>query len=96
MFLKLTSFSIIDDTFSSDSSHNLSLVNCKPIGRLDFDVEKGIDIEGRPARFAGIVKISERYILNRLFFFSPNLNGNSGEVGDNIQSTLLNAFIKSF
>ena len=49
------------------------LLSDKPVGML---------IAGRPAKFAGIVHKSERYISRGFSVFSPNLNAGDGVVGD--------------
>ena len=54
-----------------------------------------MDTPGIPARFADIVKISERYIVSGSFDFSPILNAGVGEVGVTIASYFLNALSKS-
>src|SRR3989338_6739709 len=68
---------------------------CKPIGRFEFVNPQLSDIAGRPARFAGIVKMSERYMLKGSRIFSPILKAGVGEVGVIMQSQALNALSKS-
>ena len=55
---------------------------------------QGIDSPGEPAKLAGIVKISCKYISTGSFVFSPDLNDVPGVVGDKITSTFLNASLK--
>jgi hypothetical protein len=57
---------------------------------------QGIDIPGSPAKFAGIVKISCKYISVGSSLFSPALKAVPGVVGDKITSTVLKASEKSF
>jgi len=47
----------------------------------------GMEIAGRPARFAVTVKMSERYIATGSLSFSPALNAGVGVVGVNSRST---------
>ena len=68
---------------------------CRPMGKLLFVKPHGTDIAGSPARFADIVKISDRYILSGSPVFSPILNAAVGDVGVNMQSQDLNALSKS-
>jgi hypothetical protein len=55
----------------------------------------GIEIPGRPAREAGIVYASSRYILSGSSEFSHSFQATLGAVGPTIISTSLNAFLKS-
>ena len=59
------------------------LLSDKPVGML---------IAGRPAKFAGIVHKSERYISSGFSVFSPNLNAGDGVVGDIKKSKSSKAF----
>jgi hypothetical protein len=47
----------------------------------------GIEIAGRPARFAVTVKMSDRYMATGSSTFSPALNAGLGVVGVNRRST---------
>ena len=49
---------------------------------------------GKPARLAGIVHKSDKYISSGFFVFSPKPNAGVGVVGDKIKSTLSNAVLK--
>ena len=66
------------------------------MGRLLFVNPHGMEMPGIPARFAEIVKMSERYIVSGSLIFSPILNAAVGEVGVIIASNFLNASSKSF
>ena len=55
-----------------------------------------MDIPGIPARFAGIVNMSARYMLSGSSVLSPILKAGVGEVGVKITSHFLKASEKSF
>ena len=55
----------------------------------------GIEMPGTPARFAGIVVTSFRYIGSGSSIFSPSLNAVVGAEGVAITSTCANAASKS-
>ena len=73
------------------SSSKCLVINCRPMGR-PFDVKpQGTDIPGIPARFAEMVKMSDRYIFSGSSRFSPALNAGTGEMGPAITSHFLKA-----
>src|SRR5437879_2685544 len=72
--------------------------NCKPIGKRCPSTSAkphGTLIPQIPARFAGLVKISARYICKGSSVRSPSLKAGTGEVGEINASTFSNAFAKS-
>ena len=77
------------------SSNGLPII-CMPIGRLLLLFPADTDIAGRPARLAGTVSTSFRYISNGSFCFSPIGKATFGVVGVSIKSHFLKAFLKSF
>ena len=84
-------YAVLNNVSSSKGFVNI----CRPIGRPDFVNPHGIEIPGIPDKFAGIVNISERYMLRGSFNFSPNLNAAVGDVGVIMQSNFLKALSKS-
>ena len=56
----------------------------------------GMLIPGIPAKLAGTVQISSKYIANGSLIFSPNLYAVLGAVGANSKSTLEKAASNSF
>ena len=52
-------------------------------------------IDGKPAKFAGIVHKSDMYISSGLLVFSPALNAAVGVVGEMRKSTSLKIFENS-
>src|SRR5262249_12857127 len=60
--------------------------SCKPTGKPDTGAH-GTLIEGSPARLAGSVHTSERYMARGSFVFSPSANAVVGDVGHAIAST---------
>src|SRR3989338_4570287 len=71
-------------------------ISCTPIGRPDAVNPQGTESAGTPAKLAGIVKISERYIASGSVSFSPILKGGVGVVGDKIKSAFSKAVLKSW
>ena len=65
------------------------------VGNPDLSKPQGKLIAGNPAKLAGIVSKSDKYIAIGLSTFSPDPKAVVGEVGANKISTLLNAFSKS-
>ena len=70
-------------------------INWKPIGSLPSLPFAGMEIAGTPARFIGVVKMSDIYICNGSSVFSPILKAVSGVVGVIITSPSWKAFSKS-
>ena len=66
-----------------------------PNGNSSFDSPKGIEMPGMPAKEAGTVNISFKYICIGSSSFSPIGNAGLGVVGVKIKSHSLNAFTKS-
>ena len=64
-----------------------------PIGRPSSESPEGIEIAGTPARFAGIVVASFRYIASGSSDISPNLKAVVEDVGVAITSTCANASV---
>src|SRR5690606_30523218 len=67
----------------------------KPTGRPSSDRPFGTDMPGTPARLAGMVAMSLRYIASGSSSFSPNLNAVVGAVGETSTSAFANAAAKS-
>ena len=67
-------------------------MSCRPIGRPASSSPHGTLIAGTPARFAGIVKMSFRYIAIGSSTFSPTRNAVVGDVGETSTSKSANAF----
>ena len=70
-------------------------MSCNPIGKPDLSKPHGKLIAGNPAKLAGIVNKSDKYIAIGLLIFLPDPKAVVGEVGANKISTLLNALLKS-
>ena len=79
----------------SVASSNGFPISCIPIGNPEFVNPHGTEIPGRPARFTGIVNMSDKYMVKGSASFSPNLNGGVGITGVIIASHCLNASKKS-
>ena len=62
---------------------------------MSFESPLGIEIAGKPARFTGIVQISDKYIVSGSSIFSPILKAVVGDVGEISTSYFLKAFLKS-
>ena len=69
--------------------------NCTPMGSPLEVKPQGTEIPGIPARFAEIVKMSERYICMGSSVFSPILKAGVGVVGVRMQSQSVKARSKS-
>ena len=54
---------------------------CSDSGKLSREKPDGTAIAGMPTRFAGAVKMSDRYIDSGSSVFAPILNAGSGVVG---------------
>ena len=67
-----------------------------PNGRFSLVYPNGIEIPGNPAREAGTVKISFKYIFIGLSSFSPIRKAALGVVGVKIISHSLKVSLKSF
>ena len=70
-------------------------MTCIPIGRLLEFLPAVTEIAGRPAKLAGTVKTSLRYISIGSFCFSPIGKATFGVVGVRITSHFSNALLKS-
>ena len=74
---------------------------CSQTGRSSFSLSSlsakphGTEIPGRPAREAGIVYESARYILSGSSDFSQIFHATDGDTGQIIISTSSKAFLKS-
>ena len=66
-------------------------MNCRPTGSPPESRPHGTLIAGTPARFAGIVKTSDRYIASGSSARSPIRNAVVGDVGDTSTSKSANA-----
>ena len=60
---------------------------CTDKGKLFSDNPVGMLMAGRPARLAGIVHRSDKYISSGFFVFSPQPNAGVGVVGDKMKLT---------
>ena len=69
---------------------------CNPIGSPSLFKPDGTDIAGKPAKLAGTVNISFKYISKGSSCFSPIPKAAPGVVGVKIQSHFSNALEKSF
>ena len=88
--------SIANALFSTVCSSKGLPINCKPKGRLFWSYPAGIEIAGNPAKFAGTVNTSFKYIAIGSSMFSPIAKADEGVVGVSIVSTFLKASSKSF
>src|SRR6516165_2430910 len=88
-------FSKIWATRSTVSSSKARPVICKPSGSPSALSPTGTEIAGTPARFAGTVKTSFKYIAIGSSVFSPTIKAADGAVGVRMQSTSSNASAKS-
>ena len=69
----------------------------KPVGRPSSGASPlGTDMPGMPARLAGMVAMSLRYIAIGSSSLSPSLNAVVGAVGLTSTSAVSNAAVKSF
>ncbi len=69
-------------------------MRCRPSGKPSFDEPAGTDMAGRPARLAGTVKTSLRYMASGSACFSPSANAALGAVGVSSTSHCLKAFFE--
>src|SRR6266508_660365 len=77
------------------SSPNRRAMIWMPSGRFPRDRPEGTEIAGSPARDAGTVKTSDRYIVSGSSTFSPSRKAGAGIVGHTITSTASKARSKS-
>ena len=77
------------------SSPNGLPIIWKPTGR-PFDIPPGTEMPGIPAMFAGMVRMSLRYICTGSAIFSPILKATDGDVGITSASNRLKASANSF
>ena len=91
MAVKLTNDSRSPPTRNNFSSSNGFAIRWRPNGKPSWDNPPGSDIAGNPARLAGTVKISFKYIWIGSSIFSPIAKAASGVVGVRIMSTFLKA-----
>lgn len=92
-------FSISLPTTNRSSSFRLFAIRCNHTGifsHLSSIVHTGIEIAGNPARFAGSVYISDRYIFTGLSTFSQIFRATSGVVGLRIKSYFWKILSKSW
>src|SRR5713226_1820298 len=68
---------------------------CSESGRPSREKPDGIAMAGTPTRFAGAVKMSDKYIDNGSSVFAPILNAASGVVGVSRKSNRWKAAAKS-
>ena len=68
---------------------------CRPSGSPSPESPAGTEIAGTPARLAGTVKTSFKYIAIGSSVFSPMAKAADGAVGVRMQSTLSKAVTKS-
>src|SRR5436305_10221592 len=81
-------------TRNSVFSANCGPMICRPTGRPS-DRPHGIEIDGSPAMFGGIVRTSARYIASGFSVRSPSLNATVGDVGLSSTSKRSNAAANS-
>ena len=82
-------------TRNTVSSSKARPVICRPSGNPSVESPAGTEIAGTPARLAGTVKTSFKYIAIGSSVFSPIAKAAEGVVGVRMQSTRSNAVAKS-
>src|SRR5690606_10166220 len=93
--VKAAASSSTPETRNMVSSSNGRPITCRPSGSPSFDKPAGSERPGSPARLAGTVKTSLRYISSGSSPFSPKPKAAEGAVGVRMASTPLKAARKS-